>query len=418
MKLSIAGASVYSLKNTSDDSMLQSFLGGMREAIPDLEVTLICRHPGEEVEKQFGVHSIRNLDFPTKEASAGKRFNGFNSEDSTEHLQDIREAITSSDALIIGGDPFDDSNSNMASEPFRGILPYVANLVTLARYMQKKVILFGIHLGRKPTSEYGIALTRFCLDNADIITTREDSIKEELVKAYGTSPDKIVSSADSGFALMRYTKPVQPEKITELFSRANISSKKYIALTVRSYYWLWDDATTKSYAEKFADYADRLASFYRCKILLVPHGAYELDNYWESDLNFQRQIYEQCKHKDQIIPVPFYLSGGELLSCIEGAMFVVSNRRHSGIYASLLNVPFYLFGEQAHVGKVYGSLGISPKDFIDEKSLDRLFSDTEMKHLIDAFEGWDAERVHQKALAQEKKCTYATDAVCALLKTQ
>ena len=113
----------------------------------------------------------------------------------------------------------------------------------------------------------------------------------------------------------------------------------------------------------------------------------------------------------------FYLSSEELLHCIEQAAFVVSNRRHSGIYASLLEVPFYLFGERDHVGKVYTSLGITPKDFVDERSLGRLFSDPKMRHLQDALEGWNAKRAHTNALAQEKKCAYATDAMRALLNT-
>lgn len=415
MKLSIAGASVYGLKNVSDDSMLQSFLGGMRETIPGLDVTLICRHPGKKVEMAFGVHSIQNLDFPTKEASAGKRFHGFNAGDSTEHLRIIREEIASSDALMIGGDPFDDSNSNMTPEPFRGIMPYVVNLITLAKYLQKKVILHGIHLGRRPTSAYGTALTKFCVANADIITTREDDTKEDLVKTYCTLPERVVSSADSGFALLRQTKPASSERLKKLFSDNQIQPKKYVALTARSYYWLWNDATVKGYAEKFAAYVDRLASHYQCNVLLLPHCEYELDNYWESDVNFQREIYKRCKNKDNIVPIDFYLSSEELLFCIEQAKYIVSNRRHSGIYASLLGVPFYLFGERNHVGKVYTSLGVTPQDFVDEQSLERLFVDEQMTHLLDAFEGWDAERVKNAALAQEKKCTYATDAICALL---
>jgi len=417
MKVSIAGASVYGLKNISDDSMLQSFLGGVRETIPDLDVTLICRHPGKEVETAFGVRSIQNLDFPSKAESAGKRFRGFNAGDTTEHLRILREEIASSDALMIGGDPFDDSNSDMAAEPFRGIMPYVVNLITLAKYLQKKVILHGIHLGRRPTSAYGTALTKFCLDNADIITTREDDTKEDLIKNYGAAPGKIVSSADSGFALLHYAKPAESARLTELFSRSHLGPKNYIALTARSYYWLWNDSTAKSYAEKFAAYADRLAELYNCKVVLLPHCAYELDDYWESDLNFQKEIFERCKNKDHIVPIEFYLSSDELLYCIEQAKFVVSNRRHSGIYGALLGTPFYLFGEKNHVGKVYPSLGITPKEFVDQESLDRMFTDEKMQHLTDALDGWDEKRVRERALAQAEKCTYATDAVCSLLNT-
>lgn len=417
MKLSITGASVYGLKNISDDSMLQSFLGGMRETVSNLDVTLICRHPGEEVDLIFGVRSIQNLDFQTKAKSAGKRFHGFNASDSTEHLRILREEIGSSDALIIGGDPFDDSNSEMILEPFRGIMPYTVNLITLAKYLQKKIVLFGIHLGRRPTSAYGTALTKFCVDNADLITTREDDTKGELIKTYGALSHRVVSSTDSGFALLRYVKPVQSKRLEKIFSDNRISPKKYIALTVRSYYWLWNDSVSKSYAEKFAVYIDRLSSIYQCKILLIPHCAYELDNYWESDVNFQREIYERCKKKERVVPINFYLSSEELLFCIKQATYIISNRRHSGIYASLLEVPCYLFGERDHVGKVYASLGITPKDFVDERSLDRLFADAEMRHLFGVLEDWNTERMRKAAVAQAEKCKYATDAVSALLQT-
>ncbi len=416
MKLTIAGASVYGLGNISDDSMLQSFLGGMRNDTPGLDVTLICRHPGDEINTMFGVRSIQNLDFATKTESYGKRFRGFNAGDPTANLSAIREEIASSDAFMIGGDPFDDSNTNMLTEPFRGILPYTVNLITLAKYFQKKIVLFGIHLGRPPTSEYGVALTKFCIDNADLITTREDETKDTLAGKYGCSPDKVVSSADSGFALLKYSEPARTAKLGGVFSEKNIQPKGYIALTVRAYYWLWSAEECKEYAKKFAAYADRLSAAYGCKILLVPHCAYELDNYWESDINFQKEIYGQCAKKDDIVPVDFYLSSEELLYVIEQSKFAVSNRRHTGIYAALLGVPFYLFGERAHVGKVYGSLGITPKNFVDHTSLDRMFSDSDILHLSEAFDGWDAARVRTAALAQEEKCKYATDAVGALLK--
>lgn len=417
MKISIAGASVYGLKNVSDDSMLASFLGDMRDAVPGLDVTLICRHPGPEVEKAFGVRSIQNLDFPTKAESAGKRFRGFNATDPTEHLRVIREEIASSGALMIGGDPFDDSNTDMQAQPFRGILPYAVNLIALAKYLQKKIVLFGIHLGRPPTSAYGTALTKFCLDNADLVTTREDDTKEKLVTMYGASPDAIISSADSGFALLEHAKPERSERLHALFSRAGLKPKKYIAVTLRSYYWLWKDSDAKAYAGKFADYLEQLAKHYACPVLLVPHCAYDLDDYWESDINFQKEIYERCKAKDRIVPIDFYVTSGELLYCIEGARYVVSNRRHSGIYASLLNVPFYLFGEPNHVGRVYASLGIVPEDFIDNHSLDRLFAETSAAHMEAGFKKWDVECVRSAALAQQKKCAYAVEAVRTLLRT-
>ena len=417
MKLSIAGASVYGLGNISDDSMLQSFLSGMRDTSPGLDATLICRHPGKEVEKMFDVKSIHNLDFAAKAESSGKRWRGFNPDDSTNHLLALRENIAACGALMIGGDPFDDSNTNMSKEPFRGILPYVVNVVTLAKYFQKKVVLFGIHLGRPPTSEYGVALTKFCIDNVDLITTREDDTKDTLVGMYGCPPDRIVSSADSGFALLKYRKPERTAKLDGVFLSKNIKPKKYIALTVRSYYWLWSEKECAQYAAKFAVYADRLASVYGCKVVLVPHCSYELDNYWESDINFQREIYSRCNQKENVIPIGSYLSSEELLYVIEQSEFVVSNRRHSGIYAALLGVPFYLFGERSHVGKVYGSLELTPNNFVDEKSFENMFADAGMKHLSEAFDGWDTARVRKMALAQEEKCKYATDAIAALLNS-
>ncbi|PIR83405.1 hypothetical protein COU19_00390 [Candidatus Kaiserbacteria bacterium CG10_big_fil_rev_8_21_14_0_10_56_12] len=417
MKLTIAGASVYGLNNTSDDSMLQSFLGGMRSAVPDLEVTLVCRHPGTEVEKMFGVQSIQNLDFPTKAESANKRFHGFNIGDTTDHLRTLYREIEGSTALMIGGDPFDDSNSDMIQQPFRGIMPYVVNLITLAKYLQKKIILHGVHLGRPPTSAYGTALTQFCLDNADLVTTREDATKQELCDTYGAPPDRIVTSADSGFALLSYTKPAPSPQLQKLFADHGLEAKKYIVVTIRSYYWLWDADTTIAYAKKFADYLDRLALACHCPIVLVPHCAYELDAHWESDINFQHEIYQQSKKKEALVPVSFYLTSEDLLYCIEHARYVISNRRHSGIYAALLATPFYLFGERKHVGAVYDSLGLSSEQFVEVSSLDTLFSERTLRTVLDTLMAWDVEGTRSAALAQAKKCRYATEAVSALLES-
>ena len=123
-KVVIAGASVYGLNNLSDDSMLKVLCDELHHCIPDLEITLLARHPNKEFDKEFGVRSIHNLDHQTREESRGRWFNGLNRGDPTDNLREIFTAIQEADLLIMGGDPFIDITIGF----YKGITPYTVLL--------------------------------------------------------------------------------------------------------------------------------------------------------------------------------------------------------------------------------------------------------------------------------------------------
>lgn len=351
----LAGTSVYGLQNHSDDAMLSVFTRELHANIPDLEITLLARHPNKAFDELYGVKSIKNLDHNNKEESIGRWFNGLNPGDPTGDLKAIWEAIEESDLLIIGGEPFLEISLGF----YRGLAPYAALLVTLAKFLEKPVMIFGIHMGRPLETELGIELTKFCVSNADLVTVREEySIKA--LKDLGISDRNIVALADPAFGL----NPIESKEMGQTIldtEGIQFKSDKVIGITFRHMYWKWSASEWDHYSSILADVYDYLIEELGVDLLFIPNCTYDIDNKYEDDRPAAEETVDKMKHKEHAHQITSKYNLYQTLALYRHIDMVFSNRRHGLIFAAVRGIPSIVCGEELHVKPVMDELGIGDK---------------------------------------------------------
>lgn len=363
-KIVIAGASVYGLKNLSDDSMFHVFCRELHSQYPDLEITLLARHPSENLNKTYGLNSIKNLDFDSKEESVGKWFRGLNAGDSTDHLQAIWKSIEESDLLVIGGGPFIDLTIGL----YRGLTPYVTLLVTIAKFLHKPVMMNGIHLGRPLKTDLAKEMTRFCIGNSAVGTLREERSRK-LFADIGVDTSNLITLSDAAFGLNPITDLSLGKKVID---DENISLEKpnTIGITFRYMYWLWGKKYRKIYSKMMANLCDYLIDEFDANIIFIPHCFYNLDHIYEDDRTGHNEIMNQIKNKEFAFSISKERSLNEILAIFPHLDFIIGNRRHSLVFGAVHEIPGTSIGEEWHVKPVMSELGLDDTLFVSNEEFD------------------------------------------------
>ena len=360
-KVVIAGASVYGLNNLSDDSMFYVFCRELHVQMPDLEITLLARHPSEQLNKMYGLKSIKNLDFDSKEESMGNWFRGLNAGDPTDHLQAIWCKIGESDLLIIGGGPFIDLTIGLN----RGLTPYVTLLVTIAKFLNVPVYMNGIHLGRPLATELAQEMTRFCISNSVLGSLREEKSRK-LFADIGVPVDNLVTTADAGFGLDPITDMSLGLKVLNE-EGIHLKAPKTIGVTFRFMYWLWKEADRARYGEMMAKLCDHLAVTYDADILFIPHCFYDLDHKYEDDRPGAQEIISYMEHKNRAHAIHQVRELPDILALFPHLDFIIGNRRHSLIFGAMHDVPGIGIGEVGHIKPIMDELNLDSNLFVSHE---------------------------------------------------
>ena len=350
-KVVVAGTSVYGIENQGDEAMLNVFCRELRASLPGVEITLLARHPGKELDELHGVKSIQNLEHESKAKSMGRWFNGLNAGDSSQRLRQIRQALEDSDLLVIGGDPFAEITLGF----YRGLAPYAALLITLAKFLEKPVMLYGIHMGRPLTTELGKELTRFCLSNASLVTLREEFSRQVIVEM-GIDDSNTAVLADTAFGL----NPVSDKTGQKILDKEGISFKsdKVIGVNFRHEYWRWKEADWQRYSSILAEVCDWMVKEFGADILFIPNCTYDTDHQYEDDRPTARDIVAKMKHRKNAHQIRGRYNLFETLSLFPLLDMHFSNRRHSLIFAAVHGVPPVGCGGEWHVKPALDDLGV------------------------------------------------------------
>jgi colanic acid/amylovoran biosynthesis protein len=331
-KIVIAGASTYGVKNQGDDAMLDVLCRGLRENIPDVEITFLARHPDKTFDSLFGVTSIKNLDHDSKEESLGRWFRGLNPGDPTDHLQAIRQAIDESALLVIGGNSFMEISLGL----FRGTAPYAALLVTLAKFLERPVMLYGVEVAPLQT-DIVKELARYVVTNSQLVTVREESSKQELIKL-GISDSNIRALADPAFGL---TPLYGKAKGKEILDKENIrvNSARVVGVDFRHHYWSWTEEEFDSYGTVMAGMCDYMVENLGVELLFVPNCTYNIDTPYEDDRVIHEKVINKMRLGSHTHQVKGEYSLHEILSLYSLMDMIVSNRRHSLVFGAVQRIP-------------------------------------------------------------------------------
>jgi len=346
-KVVIAGTSVYGIENMGDEALLSVLVRELHCEVPDLEVTWLARHPSQELADLYGIQRVmKNLDHGSKKESLGRWFLGLNPGDPPDNLQLIREAMEECDLLIIGGDPFNEISLGV----YRGLAPQAALLTTLAKFLQKPVLLYSMHMGRPLTTDLGRELTKYCVTSATRVTLREafsrDCLAEMIIPT-----DNCVVLADAAWGL----DPIEGiERGRAILESEGITprSDRLIGVNFRHRYWKWSDAEWARYSSSIAEALDDVVDSTGADLLFIPNCTYEVDaefHPYEDDRPTHADIVQRMRNKDHAHQVVGRHDLFETLSLFPLLSLHFSNRRHSLIFGMVHGVPGVASGGEWHV---------------------------------------------------------------------
>ena len=332
-KIVIAGASTFGVNNFGDDAMFSNLVDGLRRRIPDCKLTFLARHPNKEFDNYFGVRSIKNIDHESKKQSLGRRFFGFNPDDPTNHLREIRQEIADCDLMVLAGNSFMEVSGN---DFLRGVASYAALLATLAKLFEKPFCLYGVAC-HPLQDDYTKQIARFLCENAKIVTVREDFTKQQLLSA-GVNGSNIHVLADPAFGIEPSRNRAEALAILK-DENIQLNNQKVIGVCFRHLYWKWKDDECAKFTTKMARLCDLMIEGLSAELLFIPNCTYQVDTPYEDDKVISELIRKKMKYakKTHLIKGDYNLE--QVLSLFQLLEMMVSNRRHSCIFASLYNLP-------------------------------------------------------------------------------
>ncbi|MFC2017467.1 polysaccharide pyruvyl transferase family protein [Chloroflexota bacterium] len=351
-KIVIAGGLSLAIKGLGDDAQLDVLCQGLRERLPNLEIVCLSRHPGKAYDELHGVKSIKNLDYDSRQESVGRWFRGLNPGDPTDHLREIVKAIDESDLIIIGGDPFIDMTLGF----LKGPTPFAALLVTLAKFLQKPIMLYGVNIGYPLQTEIGRELTRYCVTNSDLVTVREEFSRQALTDL-GISDRDIHVLADSAFGL----NPIQgTEKGKKILEKEDIhlKSDKVVGVSFRHMEWRWSHQDFEDHGAMMANICDYMIENLDVDILFIPQCTYNIDDEYEDDRVAAKYVFNKMKLKERAHRIKDEYPLGEMLSLYRLIDMIVSSKRHSLMFGAVHCVPPVGIGAEGHMKPILDELSL------------------------------------------------------------
>lgn len=256
-------------------------------------------------------------------------------------------AYIESDAVILGHDN--------AYSKFHNFL------ILFCRLLKKPVAIYGASI--LPYNYKGFftrIFTRYCINSANLITTREGH-SAAFLKEIGVSESLIKITADKAFLL----KPDSPSRGIEILHRegVNIEHRPIIGFTVVKdsgvfRYGLRKIANPEEkyrfHVETIATVVDQIVQKYKAQVIFIPHAIGPRVH--NDDRNVARDVLKLVQNKEYVIVMDGDYRVDELKSVLGHLDFLVGERIHSVIGAACMGVPFIAISYPEDY-RTYGIIG-------------------------------------------------------------
>ncbi len=344
-KVLFAGS--YGLKNAGDELPLILLSENLKNNAPDInfEFTAFSRHPSKDDEIKYNIKFIKNLEYESREESFNKSFKGFNHGDKQDDLVRVVNQIKNCDLLILGaGNIFHDKTIDL----FRGPIPLIALYVYFAKEYHKKIMIYGTSVTPLKT-DLGKELSRYIIENSDIITLRDEGSKLELQKIL-SKPKTIRVFPDSTLGA---TKPEQ-DLIDNLFKREKIPlGKKYMGISLRDLNAVLPANATEIIWKQLIDTLNELK--HEFIFVFVPQVTYKEDD----DRIIAQKLSKRLDGNVEFHILknsydPFELIG--LYSCFD---LTLSIRLHGAIFSCIGGTPVIAINYLPKVGRFMESMELT-----------------------------------------------------------
>ena len=357
---------LYGIQSYGDDAMLLSLVENLRKRIPQVHVTVLCRHP-EELTARYGIPSIRNLDHPEWVEPRGYWFYGFNDHQPREHIDCLRETIAASDLLIIGGGNL---LLDVTDDWLRGPIAWHWFSSEIARIYQVPYMLFANSVGPFRT-EWGKARSAHILRHAAAITVRdEESLR--LVGEMGIARERVHLLPDPALT-------VTPDlgaaaHILSVIDNPSLNGRLKIGVSVRNLSWQLDVCEVERYLTVLQRLCDRLVEEFEAGILFIPQCSYEHGRPTEDDRYVARQVLRGMRNKERAYVLNGQYRAEAVMGIYRWIDLALTTRLHGAVFSAAARTPFLAIsylpkvrGFLRHIDMEEWSLGL--EDFQDEERI-------------------------------------------------
>ena len=356
----VTGASTYGVDNHGDDAMLSCLIRGLKKKYKNPEIIFLARHPNKKFDTLNGFKSLKNLDHDHKDLAKNRFFLGMNSNDKTTHLNKISKAISKADMLILGGNLFMEVHKNSFLE---GVSSYTATLAILARFHSVPISLFGVNVVDEIKDKTTIDHANFLVGVSRAVTVREKHVIQRFkkinlnnlknVKVFGDPAYGVDIKTDKSFAIKNVLNKIglNPPK-----------DKKIIGVNIRyEYFKGFKKKQLDKFFKKISGLIEKIDKEFNPFFLFIPNCTYKKSNPWHNDVLVHQSILKNIKKKIDYHLVKDNLNLFETLSLFKVVDLHITNRRHSFIFASLMNKPSIIInGSWAyHQAPVLNELGLT-----------------------------------------------------------
>ena len=233
-------------------------------------------------------------------------------------------------------------------------------LILFSKCMKKPIVIYGASV--LPYNFKGTIvrkLTRFCINQVNLVTTREN-YSAEFLKDLGVKESLIHVTADKAFLL----KPAAPERGIEILRKEGINTghRPIIGFTVVKGSGVFRYGLRKItdieerhryHVETVASVIDQIIQKYKAQIIFIPHvigaGIYD-------DRKVASDVHKLVINKEYVKVMKGDYFVDELKSVLGHLDFLVGERTHSLIGAACMGVPFVAISYPEDY-RTYGILG-------------------------------------------------------------
>ena len=350
-KVIIAGSSTFTVKNLGDEAMLLNMIQCLKKNNPRVKITLLCRHPGKQIEKLYGIKTIKNFEFDKKKDSIGKFFLGFNDEKKLSNLENIKKELETSDAIFLGGNILMDIRENTF---LRGVASHTILLVQFARLFNLDVYMFGINVVTDIKSKILKDYVKFLSNSTKKVLVREKTAKDYLVKA-NFDPKKIYIGSDPAFGVSFK----RDNQIVKKICPQLLENKKMIGVCIRIEYWKFKNID--KFYTKHAKILSQIAKYTDSTLVFIPNCFYNESHPLQDDRIIHKNIIKKLSKDVNYISLKDEQNIFQNLNLISKVDFHITNRRHSFIFAALNNITGAIYDVKlkSHLKSLVKELGIN-----------------------------------------------------------
>lgn len=340
-KIIVTGGCTYGVSNHGDDAMLSCLIRGLKKKYKNPKIIFLSRHPNKKFDDLYKFKSLKNLDHDHKDLAKNRFFLGMNLGDKTDHLKKISKEMSNADLLVIGGNLFMEVHKNSFLE---GVSSYCATLATLARFNSVPVSLFGVNIVDDVLNDTTIEHAKFLIGISHAVTVREKHVTQRLKKINIKKLNNVKVFGDPAYGMDIKTKGIfSTDKVLKKIGLKIPNDRKIFGINIRyEYFNGFSKQQLSKFFKKIARQIDKVNDEFNPFFVFIPNCTYKQSNPWHNDVLIHKLIIKNLRKKIDHHFVKDNLSVFETLSLFKIIDLHITNRRHSYIFACIMNKPSIL----------------------------------------------------------------------------